>query len=81
MEEITTTYRLVALGSRDVFGHTALTPEMAKLVPGDLITVDRESTRLGIERTDWGDHYGKPRAIRTVLIEVEDRPDSWEIGT
>jgi hypothetical protein len=45
-----------------------ITPELAKLVPGNL---ERGSHRLGMERTDWGEHYGKPKAVRTVLIDAE----------
>lgn len=74
-----TTYRLIVLGSdRTNVGQTALTPELAKLVPGDL---NRENQRLGMERTDWADHFDKPKVIRSVLIEAESTPGEWTIGT
>jgi hypothetical protein len=36
MAENDTTFRLVELGGDRRVGHTAATPELAKLVPGDL---------------------------------------------
>jgi hypothetical protein len=73
-----TTYRLIVLGSdRANVGQTALTPELAKLVPGDL---NRGNQRLGMERTDWVDHFDKPKIIRSVLIEAESTPGEWTIG-
>jgi hypothetical protein len=54
-----------------------ITPELAKLVPGNL---ERGSHRLGMERTDWGEHYGKPKAVRTVLIDAESTAGEWTIG-
>ena len=72
------TYRVVVLGGdRDITGQTADTPELAKLVPPD---VDRSKFRLGVERTDWDEHFGKPRAVRTVLIEAETKPNEWKVG-
>jgi hypothetical protein len=71
------TYRLVVLGLEGVTGQTAATAELAKLLPPD---IDRAKYRLGLECTDWGDHYGKPRAMRTVLIEAESHPGEWEVG-
>jgi len=78
MSDIDTTYRLIVLGDRNNVGQTALTPELAKLVPGDLF---RENCRLGMERTDWADHLGKPKIVRTVLIDAESAPGEWAIGT
>jgi hypothetical protein len=49
---------------------------LAKLVPGDL---DR-SQRLGLEQTDWIDHFGKMRTHRSILIEAEDEPGQWTLG-
>jgi hypothetical protein len=77
MQDMDTTYRLVALGDSSNVGQTAATPQLAKLVPGNLY---RESNRLGIERTDWVDHFGKPKVHRTILIEAESRPGEWKIG-
>jgi hypothetical protein len=54
-----------------------ITPELAKLVPGNL---ERGSHRLGMERTDWGEHYGKPKAVRTVLIDAESTAE-WQFST
>jgi hypothetical protein len=33
-----------------------------------------------MERTDWGEHYGKPKAVRTVLIDAESTAGEWTIG-
>ena len=77
MDSPDSTFRLVVLGNREITGQTAASPELAKLVPPD---VDRSEYRLGMERTDWGENYGKPRAIRTVLIEAEPAPGVWEVG-
>jgi hypothetical protein len=70
------TYRLVELGGKGRKGGTALSSNLAKLVPGDL---DR-SERLGMERTEWEDYFGKKRPHRTVLIEAERRPGEWVLG-
>jgi hypothetical protein len=78
MNEIETTYRLIVLGDRTNVGQTALTPELAKLAPGDLIRGPDD--RLGLERTDWAKDYGKPKNVRTVLIEAETSPGEWIIG-
>lgn len=80
MEELTPTYRLVLLSSPDIVGRTAASPDLAKLVPGDLGTMQYRGERLGIERTDWVDHFGKPKVQRSVLIEAEDRPGQWTLG-
>jgi hypothetical protein len=73
-----TTYRLIVLGAEsNNVGLTALTPELAMLVPGDL---NRGNHRLGMERTDWTDQLGKPKAQRSVLIDAESRPGEWTIG-
>lgn len=77
MSDVETTFRLVALGERDNVGQTALTSGLAKLVPGDLV---RGNNRLGMERTDWVDHFGKPKPARTVLIDAESAPGEWTIG-
>jgi hypothetical protein len=71
------TYRLIVLGEANNVGQTALTPELAKLVPGNL---ERGDQRLGMERTDWDQHYGKPKVVRTVLIDAESTPGEWTIG-
>jgi hypothetical protein len=76
-DDIQVTYRLIALGDPNNVGQTALTPELAKLVPGNL---DRGNQRLGLERTDWGEHYGKPKVVRSVLIDAESTPGEWTIG-
>jgi hypothetical protein len=73
------TYRLISLSPDcDITGQTALTPELAKLVPGGLAVL--RSNRLGIERTDWDTGSGKPRAVRSVLIDAETFPCEWTIG-
>ena len=75
---VDTTYRLIALnGDRTNVGQTALTPELAKLVPGDLV---RGGQRLGIERTDWAEQFDKLKIIRSVLIDAESHPGEWTIG-
>jgi hypothetical protein len=77
MTAIPVTFRLVDLSDRNNVGQTALTADLAKLVPGDLI---RENRRLGMERTDWADHFGKPKAVRTVLTDAESSSGEWTIG-
>lgn len=72
------TYRLVALGDRSNVGQTAASVALAKLVPGEL---RRDKNRLGIERTDWIEHFDKVRVHRTVLIEAENVAGEWVIGT
>ena len=72
-----TTYRLIAVGDNTNVGQTAATPELAKLVPGNLY---REGKRLGIERTEWTEHFEKPKIARTILIEAESRSGEWKIG-
>jgi hypothetical protein len=72
-----TTFRLVALGDRNNVGQTAATPELARLVPGDL---QRSEKRLGIERTDWVEHFDKLKIHRTVLVDAEETPGQWVIG-
>jgi hypothetical protein len=76
MDTLNTTYRVISLSGPELTGKTAATPELAKLVAGDL---DR-SRLLGMERTDWADNFGKPKACRTVLVDAEDRPGEWELG-
>ena len=76
-DDIQVTYRLIVLGEPNNVGQTALTPELAKLVPGNL---DRGKQRLGMERTDWGEQYGKPKTVRTVLIDAESAPGEWTLG-
>ncbi len=72
------TYRLIVVNMPDVTGRTASSPELAKLAPGDVLSF-REH-RIGLERTDWGERHGKPHPIRTVLIEVENKPGEWTLG-
>lgn len=77
MTDTETTFRLVDLADRNNVGQTALSAQLAKLVPGDLI---HENRRLGMERTDWVENFGKPKAVRTVLIDAESAPGEWKIG-
>ncbi len=72
-----TTYRLIVLGDRENCGETAASPDLAKLVPGNL---NRANQRLGMERTDWADHFGKMRVHRSILVEAETQPGEWTIG-
>ena len=72
-----TTYRLVVLGDRERVGQTALTPELAKLVPPD---IDRLTERLGIELTEWIDHFERKKVVRTILIDAEPAAGDWIIG-
>lgn len=76
MDEVNTTYRLIDLSDRNNVGQTALTPDLALLVPGNLM----RHGRLGMERSDWGDHYGKPKMIRSVVIGAETMVNEWVIG-
>ncbi len=72
-----TTYRLVDLSDTANVGKTASSPELAKLVPGDL---RRSGQRLGIEQTDWKDDFGKKRPYRSVIVDAETSPGDWTIG-
>jgi hypothetical protein len=74
---IDVTFRLIVLGERNNVGLTAITPELAKLVPGDLV---RGNRRLGMERTEWVDNFGKLKVHRTILIDAESSAGEWIIG-
>ena len=80
------TYRLIALDPQcGINGQTALTADLARLVPGGLNDAEiRKNYRLGIERTDWsagrGLLSGGLKPIRSVLIDAESSPGEWEIG-
>ena len=74
------TYRLIALGEQGYSGKTAASPELAKLVPGDVADLDREDERLGIELTEWTDNFGKMQVNRKILIDAEKKPGEWKIG-
>ncbi|MGH6975457.1 MAG: hypothetical protein ACREED_00365 [Stellaceae bacterium] len=80
MSETDTTYRLVVLGNPDMVGRTAASPELAKLVPGDIPTRGR-TERLGMERTEWVQHFEKMKVNRSILVTAESRPNEWTIGT
>jgi hypothetical protein len=69
------TFRVVGL--RDgMTGPTAATKDLAMLATKGM---DR-SQRLGIEQTEWVDNFGKPKLVRTVLIDAESKPLDWEMG-
>jgi hypothetical protein len=72
-----TTFRVVDLRDPRVVGRTAATVDLAKLAAGHL---DR-SERLGVEQTDWEENFGKMKVHRTILIDAEDRPGQWVLGT
>jgi hypothetical protein len=72
-----TTYRLIDLVDTDNTGRAASSPELAKLVPGDL---RRGGQRLGIEQTDWKDEFGKKQPYRSVIVDAEGSPNDWTIG-
>jgi hypothetical protein len=76
MEDVT--YRLVVIDKPGITGRTAASPKLAKLVAGNLAQF--RDRRLGLEQTDWGEHFGKPRVIRTVLIDAEIQPGEWTLG-
>jgi hypothetical protein len=71
-----TTFRVVNLVDRSEVGQTAISPELAKIAATDL----SRSCRMGLERTDWTDHFGKPKVHRTVLLEAENQPGEWVLG-
>ena len=79
MPETDTTFRLIVLGDARTFGRTAASPDLAKLVPGDIPIRGRED-RLGMERTEWVEDFGKMRILRSVLIDAEERPGQWSLG-
>ena len=70
------TFRVVNLVDRDEVGQTGATPEIAKLTASSL----SRACRLGLERTDWIEHFGKMKVHRSVIVEVESRPGEWELG-
>jgi hypothetical protein len=70
------TYRVVNLLDRDEVGQTAATPEIARLTAAGLNRV----CRLGLERTDWTEHFGKLKVHRSVVVEVENQPGEWDLG-
>lgn len=83
------TFRLIALDPQcGIVGQTALTSDLARLVPGGLNDSKvREKYRLGIERTDWQTEprrgfgsAGGLRPVRSVLIDAESRLGEWMIG-
>jgi hypothetical protein len=78
------TFRLVSLSPDhgSIKGETALTADLARLIPGGLANPEVRKHRLGIERTDWSSAAGgkELRPIRTVLIDAESEPGEWEIG-
>jgi hypothetical protein len=81
MADIEQTYRLILLDEPSTAGRTAASPDLAKLVPGDGIPVGGNRTRrLGMERTDWADHFGKPKVQRSVIVDAETSPNEWTIG-
>lgn len=71
-----TTYRCINLVDRSEVGQTAATPELAKLVAVGLT----RSCRIGMEQTDWIDHFDKKKVDRSVLIDAEARAGEWELG-
>lgn len=81
-----TTYRMVVLHASGMYtyGQTAASPELAKIATGHLLRETIQSNgprRLGIERTDWTtDDEGILHPHRTVLVEVEPEPGTWDIG-
>jgi len=72
ISDISTTFRLVDLEERQ-FGQTALTPELAKLSLGEF----GRANKLGLERTDWDNQNGRPKPVRTILIEAENTAGEW----
>ena len=48
-----TTFRLISLEDRSLKGQTAASPELARLVPGE---IQAGKQRLGMEQTDWVEH-------------------------
>lgn len=79
MGDTDTTYRLVVLGKSGLVGRAAISPELAKLAPGDIPLDDRDA-RLAMERTEWILESGKMKIYRSILIEAEDHPGEWAIG-
>ena len=76
-----TTYRLIVLDDPDRVGRTAASAELAKLVPGDIGPASRQGKRLGMERTEWVDNFGKMKIHRSILVDAEASPGQWTIGT
>ena len=54
MSDIETTYRLIALSDRNNAGQTALTPDLANLVSGDLVRTNQRRHRAhGLNGPFW----------------------------
>lgn len=75
---VDTTYRLVSLTEEGNAGMTAASPELARLVPGNLVRW--ETTRLAIEKTDWIEKFDKMVVNRSVVVDAEAKPGEWTIG-
>ena len=73
-----TTYRLVDLENPANVGKTAATPELAKLVQGDLARNDQ--IRLCMVQTDWHEEFGKRKITRSIVIEAESHAGEWKLG-
>jgi hypothetical protein len=73
-----TTYRVIDLADRENVGHTAATPELAKLAAGRMERMP--SSRFALEQTDWDEEYGKPKRSRSIIIEAEDPSERWNVG-
>ena len=71
-----TTYRCLNLVDRTEVGQTAATPELAKLVADGV----SRAFRIGMEQTDWIDHFGKMKVHRSILIDAENSPGEWQLG-
>ena len=71
-----TTYRCINLVDRSEVGQTAASPELAKLVAGPV----SRAFRVGMERTDWVDHFGKMKVHRSILVDAESSPGDWDLG-
>ena len=80
------TYRLIVIEDNGTipngmytYGKTAITPELAKAVPGNLSrrVINGETLRVGVERSDWNE--GDKSPYRTVLVEMEKTPGEWKI--
>ena len=70
MQDMDTTYRLVALGDSSNVGQTAATPQLAKLVPGNLY---REGNRLGITSTPTVYIDGKKLPQINYFVAIVDK--------
>ena len=72
------TFKVVDLIWTNNIGLEAATPDLAKLAPGPDLGRFKDS-RFAVEQTDWVEEREKLTPVRSVIVEVEDPADPWQI--